>query len=343
MTSIFATNKDTQLLYLHVVDDRCEWRREIGEKGYHSLDQIQKVTIDTISLDWKVSDTIDCALSEEDMAKADLTKDFTLDLELDGGYGTLQLINKDGVLTLGEGSDINYEVLHMQVRVEANYYLGEYGVDGIEDRQSLTDLVAVRAFMKDLESPVFAKKETDKSGTLSPWLGLFNEAVHKVIELRKSLAVDHIQYSGEAPDLVIQFFEAAQADTPEWFWTEQEKVGHVAMALKYDAACRFCLTAVGHRGLTPWRDVHVAMYQLFACSLKETLDGVREAFFQHVRSVYRKHTAVREKSPSVDILLVAYYDFDYINIYKGVCTGTKKYIHHLEIMAHQELWKKIHP
>ncbi|WBF04784.1 hypothetical protein [Erwinia phage vB_Ea277G] len=343
MTSLFAINKDVQEIYLTFVDDRCEWRREISEKGYHSLDQLQKITVDTISLDWKVNESIDCPLSDEDMAKADLNKDFTLYLELDGGYGTLQLINKDGVLTLGGDSDINYTVSHMSVKVEANYYLGDHGVEGIPERPLLIEILALRSFLADLELPVFASSEPGKTNGHSPWLGLFNEAVHKVKDLRKSLAVDHIQYSGDAPELVVSFFEHAQTETPDWFWTEQEKVGHVAMALKYDDARRFCLTAIGHGDLTPWRDVHVALYQLFACSLKETLDGVRDAFFQHVRGVYRKHKAIQEKSPSVTILLEAYYDFDYVNIYQGVRKGTLQYLNHLEIKAHQELWEKIHP
>lgn len=341
MTSLFATNKDTQLIYLSFVDDRCEWRREIGEKGYHFLDKIQKVTIDTITLDWKVSESIDCPLSKEDMAKADLTKDFTLTLELDGGYGTLQLVNKDGVLSLGGESDINYEVLHMSVQVEANYYLGDHGVEGLKDSETLSEILELRAFLQDLDSPVFAAAEPGKTNALSPWLGLFNEAVHKVIELRKSLSVDHIQYTGDAPDLVVQFFETAQTDAPDWFWTEQEKIGHVAMALKYDQARHHCLTAIGHKELTPWRDVHVALYQLFSCSLKETLDGVRDAFFQHVRGVYRKHKSIQDKSPSVRILLESYYDFDYLNIYQGTLKGTAQYLHYLETKAHQELWKKI--
>ena len=331
---LFASKNDQQELFLTLVDGKCDWKRELAEKGYHSLDVQRRINMAYIFVERSISDEYEIALSPEQAAAANLLTDFVLDIEMRDNAGTVHIENKDGILTV-EPSDENLMVNSVSVVATTTYYLGDYDVEGRENSPEVAKILELRAFLQDLDQPVFA--DVSATNPCSPWLGLFNEAVHKVQALRKSLEVDHIEYSGDAPWMVTEFFKRAQSEKPVWFEAEQAAAGHVSITAAYDEARRFCITAVNNKELSPWRDTHLALYQLFACALKETMDALREPFFKHIRQVYRNHKKVQADSPSVTILLEAYYDFDYLNIYQGVKTGTVRYMEYLEMQVRQKL------
>lgn len=334
---LYTSFNDRQEIHLHFVDDRCDWKKALAELGYHSRDVHRRITLESIFLDDEVGGDVEVELGQDDRVRANLVEDFGFELNMGDGYGTLHLTNKEGVVTL-EGGTTDFLVTYVRVLVESTLYLGEIGLIGNPRCDIIAEIVRLRAFMKDIDVPVYTEKDEPIqyiTPSPDPWLGLYNEAVHEIRALREELKVDFLQCEGDAPWSVVEFFRQAQLETPKWFYGKQEALGHVAMWFEYDAARRFCMQAMGSQGIEPnWRPVFAALYQVFACSTSNIIKYAREPFFKHVRGVFRKHKAVVESSPSLEILASAYYDYDYLNIFGGVKTGTVQYMQHLEYTVH---------
>lgn len=342
--SMYAGTPEIQQLTVNFDDQGvCDWRTRIAENGYLPQDRHHSVVLMAIGLDLPLGEDDAPFAVPGTPEQKEMLNNFEMDIDL-GKYGRYSIVNNEHALgvNMGEGA---YRPHWAVIGVTTQTYLGESkDLDCDEHEDTLNEITELRNFVQALDKPVFVEKVEPiqyLAHEESPWLGLFNEAVHKVKALREELGVDVIEYDGAAPWVLVEFFKQAQKETPEWFYTLQEERGHIALWADYDAARRFCMTAIGNKEKSTWRDAHIAIYQMLALSTKDILNHAREPFFKHIRDVARRHGKVFARTPSLSILKEAYYDFDYLNIFFSSRNGTLQYIQYLEMKARALLEQKL--
>lgn len=332
--SVFASVNYFDTLDLPLENNQGDWGDRLLDHGYRPKDVLRKVLIQGLVFNRDESDIL--MLSEADYQQTNLLNDFDLTIEVPAHHGSVRLVNRGGIVTVSDG-DTCCPVQALELYVEFTNYLGEYDSNAPDATPLLKDIMTLRAFLADLDQPVHVKKKEEiqyNTPEPNPWLGLFNEAIHEILALRKQSGVDVVEVSGDAPWAVQAFFKLAQTEGREWFYREQETLGHVAMWFAYDEARRFCLEMIGKSAFSSQQqNVFVALYQVFSCSVNNILTDAREPFFKHVRSVYRNHKALIERTPAMRTLEVAYYDPHYLDVYAGVKNGTIEYMQVLENTA----------
>lgn len=312
-------------------------KAQLADKGYHAEDQHESVVAVALNYTYN-NEEFAVTIPEEVNGVAvpnDLRTDFILELQHSTTTKGIALVCKDGILTVQAPDFPGIDLEWLDVRVSTRLYLGEFSPEDIpanpELYQTQKDIVEMSKFLTALNVPVFAHSGLDGQQSLpSPFTGLVNEAVHAA---RDWNGLDNLLQEGGVPETIVTFLNETKVGKINWFYDDMEKHGHFVSWEKFDMARKWALVRLTQPCDVMEHDVYVTLYQLFAYAVNDITANLREPFFRHVRSLARQYSDIFQKTPSMNMIVHACYDADYLNIYAGLITGTENYIDLLENKA----------